>query len=162
MSFFRGVKVRVDEKWTWGRGGAKKAENGWTTRPLYTVSKDFYAQNQPLSSNLFSGNIIMLEAANPVKCKAWFTLNPSKWMQQLAVPSVSVSRLSTYNDVLVKNDWPFNDFRSNDYLCHVSWWLHKGCFVCISRCLCNFMTPSSEKDKPSGNIILYSDWNGTL
>ena len=21
MSFFRGVKVRVDEKWTWGKGG---------------------------------------------------------------------------------------------------------------------------------------------
>ena len=31
MSFFRGVKVRVDEKWTWGEGGSKKAENGWTS-----------------------------------------------------------------------------------------------------------------------------------
>ena len=31
MSFFRGVKVRVDEKWTWGEGGSIKAENGWTS-----------------------------------------------------------------------------------------------------------------------------------
>ena len=31
MSFFRGVKVKVDEKWTWGEGGSKKAENGWTS-----------------------------------------------------------------------------------------------------------------------------------
>ena len=31
MSFFRGVKVRVDGKWTWGEGGSKKAENGWTS-----------------------------------------------------------------------------------------------------------------------------------
>ena len=31
MSFFRGVKVRVDEKWTWGEGWSKKAENGWTS-----------------------------------------------------------------------------------------------------------------------------------
>ena len=30
MSFFRGVKVRVNEKWTWGEGGSKKAENAWT------------------------------------------------------------------------------------------------------------------------------------
>ena len=31
MSFFRGVKVRVDEKWTWGEGGSKKAKNEWTS-----------------------------------------------------------------------------------------------------------------------------------
>ena len=31
MSFFGGAKVRVDEKWTWGEGGSKKAENGWTS-----------------------------------------------------------------------------------------------------------------------------------
>ena len=31
MSFFRGVKVRVDEKWTWGEGGSKKTENEWTS-----------------------------------------------------------------------------------------------------------------------------------
>ena len=30
-SFFRGVKVRVDEKWTRGEGGSNKAENGWTS-----------------------------------------------------------------------------------------------------------------------------------
>ena len=31
MSFSRGVKVIVDEKWTWGEGGSKKAENWWTS-----------------------------------------------------------------------------------------------------------------------------------
>ena len=31
MSFFRGVKVRVDEKWTWGEGGSNKAKNEWTS-----------------------------------------------------------------------------------------------------------------------------------
>ena len=35
MSFFRGVKVRVDEKWTWGEGGQKRPKMGG--RPLYTV-----------------------------------------------------------------------------------------------------------------------------
>ena len=37
MSFFRGVKVRVDEKWTWGEGGQKKPK--MDGRPLYTVPK---------------------------------------------------------------------------------------------------------------------------
>ena len=31
MSFFRGVMVRVDEKWIWGEGGSKKPENEWTS-----------------------------------------------------------------------------------------------------------------------------------
>ena len=35
MSFFRGVKVRVDEKGTWGEGGQKRPKMGG--RPLYTV-----------------------------------------------------------------------------------------------------------------------------
>ena len=35
MSFFREVKVRVDEKWTWGRGGQKRPK--MDGRPLYTV-----------------------------------------------------------------------------------------------------------------------------
>ena len=35
MSFSRGVKVRVDEKWTWGRGGQKSPK--MSGRPLYTV-----------------------------------------------------------------------------------------------------------------------------
>ena len=36
MSFFRGVKVRVDEKWTWGEGGGQKRPK-MGGRPLYTV-----------------------------------------------------------------------------------------------------------------------------
>ena len=32
---FRGVKVRVDEKWTWGRGGGQKRPK-MGGRPLYT------------------------------------------------------------------------------------------------------------------------------
>ena len=37
MSFFRGVKVRVDEKWTWGEGGVSKSPK-MRGRPLYTVT----------------------------------------------------------------------------------------------------------------------------
>ena len=37
MFFFREVKVRVDEKWTWGEGGQKKPK--MDGRPLYTVPK---------------------------------------------------------------------------------------------------------------------------
>ena len=33
--FLGGVKVRVDEKWTWGEGGQKRPKMGG--RPLYTV-----------------------------------------------------------------------------------------------------------------------------
>ena len=35
---FRGVMVRVDEKWIWGEGGSKKPENEWTSflhGPIY-------------------------------------------------------------------------------------------------------------------------------
>ena len=35
MSFFRGVMVRVDKKWKWGRGGQKSPK--MSGRPFYTV-----------------------------------------------------------------------------------------------------------------------------
>ena len=45
--FLGGVKVRVDEKWTWGEGGSKKAENGWTSfvhGPLLIMEYKQYIQ----------------------------------------------------------------------------------------------------------------------
>ena len=51
---FRGVKVRVDEKWTWGEGGQKRPKMGG--RPMYKPPC-YDAAQDPSSTYVLLGGI---------------------------------------------------------------------------------------------------------